>query len=411
MRKGMIPTNLLLYLGIALFLGFLLGRATNWLRITAIVGYIIAGIILGPIMNIIMEPTLYEDTINIIVDLTLGLVGFIIGIGFTRGFIKRFGKIAITIAIIESVVTFGILFLGTYLLTKNISLGLIFGVIGLATAPAGTVAAIHMAKGRGDLSRLTIAIVGVDDGIAIVFFVIVLAAVKFLLGENLSVFELLSIPIIEIGGAILLGCLFGAGLAYLGRYIKEREEIFIVSLSLIFSCIGICEIIGASSILACMVLGIVFINLEPRIGRTINSNIESILPPIYVIFFAIAGLELSIKYNFLVEVGVISIFGIVLVYISYRILGKIAGSLIAGKTMKTSEKVQKYLGYALLSQAGVNIGLAILLSNELVKHPGGVEIGAMVISIITLTTIFFEIIGPIGVKYALTKAGETHKHT
>ena len=404
----MIPTNLLLYIGVALLLGFLLGRATNWLRITAIVGYIIAGIILGPIMNKLMEPTLYTDTMNLVVDVTLGFVGFIIGIGFTKGFIKRFGKVAISIALIESAVTFAILLLGTYLLTKDIILGLIFGVIGLATAPAGTVAAIHMAKGRGDLSRLTVAIVGVDDGIAIVFFVIVLAAVKFLLGEQLSFFELISIPIIEIGAAVLLGVLFGSALAYLGRFIKDREDIFIISLSFIFTCIGICEIVGASSILACMIFGIIFINTNPQVGRTVNSNIESVLPPIFVIFFAIAGLELSIRYNFLVEFGFFSIIGIVIVYIIYRILGKIAGAFIAGKTMKTSEATQKYLGFALLSQAGVNIGLAILLSNELASHADGMEIGALVISIITITTIFFEILGPIGVKYALTKAGEAY---
>ena len=70
--------------------------------------------------------------------------------------------------------------------------------------------------------------------------------------------------------------------------------------------------------------------------------------------------------------------------------------------------IQNYLGFALLSQAGVAIGLAIYASNELSSLPGGERLGAMVITIVTLTTIFFEILGPMGVKFALTKAGEAH---
>ena len=113
----MIPLNLLVYLGIALIIGFIIGRATNWLKLTAIVGYIFAGIILGPIMGLIMEDTLSSFTINTVVDITLGLVGFIIGVGFTKSFIKRYGKTAIIIAIIESIVTLMIISIGIFLLT------------------------------------------------------------------------------------------------------------------------------------------------------------------------------------------------------------------------------------------------------------------------------------------------------
>jgi len=404
----MIPTNLLLYLGVALILGFLLGKATNWLRLTAIVGYIIAGLILGPMMNI-MEQNLTDYSINLIVDVTLGLVGFIIGIGFTKGFLRRFGKLAIEIAIIQCTITFAIIMLGVVLLTRDFSLGLVLGVIGLATAHAGTVAAIHLVRGRGELSRMTIAVVGIDDGIAIIYFVFVLAFVKFLQGGGLPLLELISIPLQEIGGAVILGLIFGAALSYIGKSVKHREDIFIIALGLIFLCIGISEMIKASPILACMILGVVFINLTPRIGRITNTSIESILPPLYVVFFAIAGLELSLQYDSLIQFGFVSTIGITLVYISYRIVGKIAGAYVAGRSLKAPEKIQRNLGFALLFQAGVAIGLAIYASNELTGMSDGIRMGALVITIITLTTIFFEIIGPLGVKYALTKAGEAHK--
>jgi Kef-type K+ transport system membrane component KefB len=405
----MIPTNLFFYIGIALIIGFLLGKATNWLRLTAIVGYIIAGIILGPLMNIIMEENLSFYAMNMIVDITLGLVGFIIGIGFTRGFIRRFGKMAFGIAIVQSIVTFFIVFLGTYLITNSTSLSLILGVIGLATAPAGTIAAIQLLRGRGQLSRMTVAVVGIDDGIGIIFFAFILSVVKFLLGDNLELYEMFTIPLFEIGGAILIGGVFGIALAYIGKIVKHREDVFIVAISFLLMCVGICEIVHASSILACMILGMAFINLAPQIGRIANSNIEGILPPIYVVFFAIAGLELSLRYESIIEFGIYGTVGLIIVYIVYRIIGKVAGTLVAGISMKAPESVQKYMGYALLSQAGVALGLAILVNNELSQYSDAAQMGALVITVITLTTIFFEILGPIGVKYALTKAKESHE--
>jgi len=405
----MIPSNLLIYLGIALILGFLLGKTTNWLRLTAIVGYIIAGIILGPIMGYVMEEGLSSDTMNMIVDVTLGLVGFIIGVGFTKGFLRRFGKMAIAIAIIQSTMTFVIILIGATIITRDINLALILAVIGLATAPAGTVAAIHFVRGRGQLSRMTIAVVGIDDGIAIIYFVFVLSIVKFLMGGELPIYDLITLPLIEIGGAVFFGVIFGGTLAYLGKLVKHREDIFIIAIGLLFLNIGICELVKSSAILACMVMGIIFINSAPRIGRTTHTSIETLLPPVYVVFFAIAGLELSFQYNSLISFGILSTIGIIIVYIVYRILGKITGALVAGKSLHSSQVIQKYLGFALLSQAGVAIGLAIYASNELSTLSGGEELGALVIAIITLSTIFFEIIGPIGVKYALIRAGEAHE--
>jgi Kef-type K+ transport system membrane component KefB len=405
----MIPMNLLIYIGIALILGFLLGKTTYWLRLTAIVGYITAGIILGPVMNIIMEENLSSYTMTLIVDMTLGLVGFIIGIGFTKGFLRRFGKMAIAIAIIQSTVTFAVIMIVSTIFTRDLNLSLILGVIGLATAPAGTVAAIHFVRGRGHLSRMTIAVVGIDDGIAIIYFVFVLAFVKFMMSGELPMYELISIPFIEIGGAIIIGIIYGVILAYIGKTIKHREDIFIVTIGLLLLCIGTCEIVKASSILACMILGIIFINIAPKIGRITHSTVEAILPPVYVVFFAIAGLELSLQFDSLIKFGIMGTIGIIIVYIITRIIGKISGAHVAGKSLHTSEAIKKYMGFALLSQAGVAIGLAIFASNELSELSGGEKLGALVITIVTLTTIFFEIIGPLGVKYALTKAGEAHE--
>jgi Kef-type K+ transport system membrane component KefB len=404
----MMQVYIILYIGIALAIGFFLGKLTYWLRLTAIVGYIIAGMILAPALHLFSDDVLPASIIETIVNLTLGLVGFIIGVSFTKGFLRRYGKMAIIIAFIQSTITFALVSLGVYVITKNLSLSLILGVIGLATAPAGTVAAIHEYRGRGKLSRMTIAVVGIDDAIAILYFVFILAITKVILGGELSVQEIVGLPLVEIGGAIIIGLVFGGILSSLGRLVRHREDIFVVTISFLFICIALCEIIHASSILACMIMGLVFINIKPRTGRLVHTTIESVLPPIYVLFFAIAGLELYMQSGTIIQIGIIGTFGAIIIYIIYRIMGKLIGASVAGKYADAPEKIQRYLGFALLSQAGVAIGLAILVSNELSHLDGGAFLGAMVITIVTISTIFFEILGPLGVKYALMKSGEAH---
>jgi Kef-type K+ transport system membrane component KefB len=407
----MLEWNLILYLGIALVLGFLLGKATHLIKLTAIIGYIFAGILLGPVLGLITEDALGSHAVIITVDVTLGLVGFIIGVGFTKGFLRHYAKMSIAIAVIQSIVTFVIILVGIYFLTLDLSLSLILGVIGLATAPAGTVAAIHMCRGRGKLTRMTLAIVGLDDGIAIIFFVIILAIVKVQMGGSFSAFELIRVPLVEIGGAIAIGIIIGVVLAYVAKLLTHKEDVFIITLSFILLTIGVCEAIGASFILACMILGVVFINITPRMGKTTQHTVETILAPIFILFFAIAGLEINFElFNPSELIGTISIIVVIMIYIIYRTVGKLFGGVLAGKLTNAPKKVQKYLGFALLSQAGVAIGFAILASSELGVDFGdaGITLGAIVITIIALTTIFFEIIGPIGVRYALTKAGETH---
>lgn len=397
----MVIENVILLIGIALTLGFVIGKITHHLRLTAIVGYIVVGILLGPTFHVV-ELSSYET--NLIVSFTLGLIAFIIGGSFTLEFLKRLGKSSIAITIIQSFATFLIITLGVFLFTHNWNISLLLGSIGVATAPAGTIVALHDCKARrGTLSKMTTAIVGLDDGAAIIIFVIAIAIVKVLLGGSLSISSTIVEPLIEIFGAIALGIVIGAILAYSAKKSRGRESILIISLAGILMCIGFAEIFNLSSILACMFLGATFINLVPSIGGTSFEIIEGILPPIYIIFFIVAGLEL--RPDLLIKMSMVGI-----IYIGCRIIGKMSGAFIGSKWVKVESVVQKYLGLALLSQAGVAVGLACMVAGELSSYgKEGADLGAMAITIIAATTVVFEIIGPIGVRYAVNRAGETER--
>ena len=184
------------------------------------------------------------------------------------------------------------------------------------------------------------------------------------------------------------------------KKLKDREDIFIVSLAGILACTGLAQLLGLSLILACMVLGMAFINMLPRIGKTVHDLIREVMPPIYVIFFIVAGMGL--RFDLLLTMGTLGI-----VYIICRTVGLIGGAHFSARVSGAPRVLQKYLGFGILCQAGVAIGLATLAAAELSAFGVvGQNLGTLAITMIAATTVVFEIIGPIGVRYAISKAGE-----
>lgn len=393
----------LLFLGVAIAFGFLLGKASHLVKLTAIVGYIVVGILLGPVLGMV---ELNEHLSEIIINLTLASVAFIIGSGFTRSFVVRMGVTAVKVTIVQSLLTFLVVAVAVFCVyyyqngMEDIKLALavaiVFGTLGLATAPAGTIATLHEVRARGAINRITIGVVGLDDAVAVLIFVIGLACVKLILEGGFDHLPILEAVFVELLLAIALGIVFGLGLGFLTKVLRDREDMFIVSFGLILLCAGIADYFGASLIMACIVMGISFVNIAPREGKVIHSNIEHFIPIIFVVFFVTAGLEL--KLNLLWKMGLLG--G---VYVVARIIGKYFGAYLGCAISDTSKKVKKYLGFALLSQAGVAIGLAILVSHELGGIEAAKEIGVIAITVITATTVIFEIIGPLGVKLAVAR--------
>lgn len=391
----------LLAIGLILTFGYLLGKLTHTLKITGIVGYIIIGIIIGPFcLNIVQ---LSSEAVHLIINFSLGFVAFVIGAHLTLSLLKEFGRSIVVILLMESLCAFALVGIGVYFLTKDLTIALIFASLAPATAPAGTIAVLHTYRAKGILTDAILAIVGFDDAVAIIIFVFSIGGIKVLLGGTISILTVVITPVIEIGGAVIVGAGIGTLLALVSNKIKEREEMFVASIACILVCAGLAELFQLSLILACMVLGMFLINIIPAIGRTARDVVENIMLPIYIIFFVVAGI--SLRVDLLIPMGLLGV-----IYIICRSVGKIGGASFAAKATRANPKLRRYLGFALLSQAGVAIGLASLVAVEL--HDYGVEgahLGALAITVIAATTVVFEIIGPIGVRFAITKAGEAAK--
>ena len=268
-------------------------------------------------------------------------------------------------------------------------IAILLGCIASATAPAAVLDVVTESNHQGPFSDLLLAIVSLDDAWALLLFGIGIAAVKSMHGLDGDVLPLLAASR-EIGGAIILGALIGLPAAYLTGRIKSGQPILIEALGIVFVCGGLAIMLDVSFLSAAMVMGAVITNLASHHEYPFHA-IEGIEWPFMVIFFVLAGA--SIELGALREIGVIG-----LVYIVCRTTGKYLGALLGSHLCRAEKATRRWMGIALLPQAGVAIGMALVAAEHFPEYR------QTLLSIIISTTIFFEIIGPVFTRMALQRA-------
>lgn len=391
-----------IFLGIALLSALVFSKGATLIKSPLIVGYIVAGAFLGPdVFKVITESQI--NSLDIINTITLSFIGFGIGGELKIKELKKLGKSIIMIVIFEATFAFLLVGTATAILLHSIPLGLIYGALASATAPAGTVEVIRQYKAKGDLTTTLYAVMGLDDIYALLLYTLAIPlALIFLEGNTLtespSMLSALSSAGIEILLSIGIGAAVGFILVNIVRKLHDHVSIFFLSLGVILINCGLSEHFVLSPILMNMAAGIVAVNFKSITSRKIFNALGEWTPPFYVWFFVLIGTRLD-------HTKIITYGWIVLVYVIARSIGKWSGSWLGAKVSNASSNIKKYLGLALFSQAGVAIGLALAASKALEKS-GRHEIAIQIMSVITATTFIVMLVGPIFAKIALFKAGE-----
>ena len=400
--------DLLLFIGAGILAGFALSRLAHRVNLPSVVGYIVAGMVIGPsILGFYHESMVYRmDSLS---DLALALVAFIIGSQLRWKEMAKVGKKVFGILLAESLGAFIFVLGGMWLITGDPVMALVFAAMAPATAPAGTVAVLQEARAKGVFTNTVLAVVGLDDGLAIIVYAFSIAVAKIILKSrlgikaSLNIKHLIVLPFVDIFGAIFLGLFLGFILAYFVKKLRNRDHVLILNIGMLLTCTGISNHFHFSLILANLTLGTFIANTYPRASLRSLQTIQGVVPPIFVIFFVMAGAHLNL--SLLGAMGVVG-----LIYFVMRIAGKITGAWFGCRITKAPAVLKKYLGMALLSQAGVAVGLAIIIQKELrVMGPEAETIGMLVINTIAATTLMFEILGPICTRIAVNKSGEANQ--
>jgi len=377
-------------LGVLLLLGLVtdaLGRRTPLPRVTLL---LIFGFLMGPSVLDLL-PSLGEKWFHVVADMALVMVGFLLGGKLTLPSMRRHGRLVLWISIGSVVATAAAMLVGLLLVGVRVDVALLLAGIAPATAPAATADVVHEVRAHGRFSRTLLGIVAVDDAWGLILFSLVLTAAHGC-GEQGGNAVSLVAGAWELGGALVLGIGLGIPMAYLTGRIQPGEPTLVEALGLVFLCGGIAIWLDVSFILASMVLGGVVANLARHHTRPFHA-IEGIEWPFMILFFVLAGASLHI--DALYHVGLIGS-----AYIILRVIGRVLGAWVGGVISGATPLVRRWMGMALMPQAGVALGMALVATE---RCP---NVGEIVLTVVIAATVVFELIGPVMTRIALVRAGE-----
>ena len=402
--------------GIILVAGFYFGKLINKIKLPQIIGFMLLGVILGPSLVNLVDHEI-QLKLGFLTELALGFVALSIGLELDLKDLKKQGSAIIFIILAESFGAFFLVFFSCWWITDNLPMALIFAGIAPASAPAGTVAVIQQYRAKGPLTKALYAVVGFDDGLCIIIFGFSAALARsILLAEagngSSSILASMITPTIEVILSLLVGIVIALIFTLLSRGLNNATDTLIHVFAFVLLATGISVHFHLSLILTNMIFGFFVINSgNHKTVIRIKTTLPIVMQVLFILFFTLAGSNLHI--------GAASSLGALgIVYVLSRSAGLILGSRLGAWIGNASENIKKYIGFGILSQAGVAIGLSLIVSHEF-KGIGKIEsvidgktitagdlIGSVVLTSVTVTCIFFEIIGPILTHYALKKANE-----
>ena len=389
---GFFHDSIVLSLGILLFCGFFIGKLFEKLKLPALTGYIVSGLLLGESITGVIHENMSSNLTHI-TEIALGFIALTIGGEFSIIKMKRTGPRILMLTLFEALFAFAAVTTAMILIGFRYEIALILGSISAATAPAATVVIIKELRARGDFVDHLYGVVAFDDAVCVILFGIVFAAVSPQLGgaASSSVWVALVHAVWEVFLSILIGFIGGFITHLLTIRRKFANEILLVSLALMFIVSALAAALHASPLLATMAMGTMLINVSHKNQRIFNS-LEPLTPPIFAMFFILAGTEMHLE---VLAHAAVAFAG--LVYLISRFAGKSAGILTAGLITKTPEHIRRNLGFCLFPQAGVAIGLALFVQNSPVAVHAAPHLQtsfSMIVNIVLLSVFINELIGP-----------------
>lgn len=401
-----------------MFAGLLMSRVVKPLKLPAVTGYLIAGLLIGPfVLGRLGVDGLGFTSFNAveamkpISEVALGFIAFNIGNEFRLSQLRIIGKQATVVAIVQALsatVLVDACLLGLHFLMPDkitVPVAITLGAIATATAPAATLMVVNQYKAKGPLVDILLPVVALDDAVGLIVFSVSLGIAKSLQGgTSVSAVNILVNPLLEVFASFSMGAMLGLVFTFVERYFHSRSKRLCVAVTFVILAVSLSMLeiripgtqieFGFSSLLVCMMMATIFCNICPN-SEELMAKTDRWTAPLFVLFFVISGSELDLSVFRDVSAVLIGV-----VYILARSTGKYFGAAVSTRLTKCQPQVQKWLGITLLPQAGVALGMSITVAEQLGQD------GAIIRSIVLFSVLIYELVGPTLTKMALTKAGE-----
>ncbi len=388
---------ILISLSIMLFFGFLLTRVTKIFKLPNVTAYIFTGIFIGPLFQFVFKTSLIPDNIvqgmGFLTDIALAFIAFNVGRFFKFDVLKQSGAKVVVITLFESLFAAVLVFLAMfYMFNIHLELSLLLAAIASATAPASTMMTIRQTKAKGHYVNTILQVVSLDDAISLLLFSVAIAIITATDATGALSTWLILKPILLNLGIFVLGGLMGYIVYLMTKSTKRTSDNkLIIVISALLALSGFAAIFDISPLLGCMAMGTIYLNVSK--DTNLFSQIDKFSPAILTLFFVLSGMRLQL--NMLLTMGLAGV-----VYFVVRIIGKYAGASLGSVVVNSTPENKKYLGLALIPQAGVSLGLAALGSRILESH-GFFNDAAILSTIIIASGVLYEIFGPPSAKLGL----------
>ncbi|HUT29838.1 MAG TPA: cation:proton antiporter [Sedimentisphaerales bacterium] len=393
--------NIILLIGIAVFGGTVGARIFQKLKIPRIVGYVVIGILLGPVFNVISQKAVQD--LQAFDIFALGVIGFLVGGELKKEIFLKFGRQVPLILLLEGVTAFFLVGILSFLVMWHFSdwhtalaVAVVFGAICSATDPASTIAVLWEYKARGPLTSMLTAIVTLDDALALVLYAISIGVAGVITGHQESGFsKALLDSFYEMSGSFLVGAAAGAALSWIIKRLEDTEILMAFTAGSILLFIGTAVHMHLDVILTSMAAGVTLINIESRKTSSTFQLMHRFATPIYVLFFVMVGARLRFQH---VDKMILAL---VAAYVIGSTVGKTLGSHWGARISGAVKTVRNYLGFCLYPQGGIAVGLLIMASQKF-----DTRISEIMLLVVIMGAFVLQIIGPIGVKIGAGRAHE-----
>lgn len=391
-----LSTTILISFSLILISGFLVTRFTKKLQLPNVSGYILAGILIGPSgLHLIHRDFLVHlDVVSVI---ALSFIAFDMGRYFKRTGDRKEIRNIVFITLCESLFAgFLVTVVMLFGFKMRLSFSLLLGAIATATAPASTIMTIKEYNGKGPFVDLLLRITAFDDVVCLFVFSIMVAVVN---AQESNVFNMMSIvkPIGLNAAALVLGFITALCMEALITEKRSFDNRLILAIAFLFFISGICSYLSVSPLLACMVCGAVYYNRTN--DKMLFDQMNNFSPPVMSGFFIISGMNMDL--SIIVTAGIIGV-----AYFCIRIIGKYTGAYTSCRILAIDNKITNNMGFALMPQAGVAIGLAFMGKMMLPEKDG-----LILFNIILASSVLYELMGPVTAKIALIRAGAINPHS
>ncbi len=381
--------KLFLALGGLLLVGLLadqIGRRTRFPRVTLLMLFGFAG---GP-SGLDVLPDAFREWYDFLATVALTMVAFLLGGKLSLATLKENGRAIFIISLAVVGVTVLVVGAGLLLIGVSALTAVLLAGIATATAPAATQDVVKQTRAKGPFTDMLLGIVAIDDAWGLIIFSLMLVAAKAIFGDGS--FSILASSFWEIGGAAAIGLAIGLPAAFLTGRLQDGEPIQAEALGIVFLCAGFAIWLEVSFLLAGMVAGAIVVNLAGHHNRPFH-EIEHIEWPFMILFFVLAGASFHVA-----SLQLIGVVGVA--YIILRTLSRFLGGWIGATLAGAPEQHRNWIGAALVPQAGVALGMALIAGNHLP------QIKDTLLTTVIGTTIVFEIVGPVMTQIALRRVGE-----